>query len=743
MKTFVPPLALITIVFVSLAESNAATIYETDFTGGLPDEWSIVDGYSDGKTWTSSNPESRSNTNWTGTFMIVDSDWAGFVDMDEELITPSIDCSAYTDVTLKFRHYFMQCGSEICDVDVRVSGGSWQNVVRYQEVDASGLVVLDLSSIAGGQADVQIRWHYYDANYDYYWGIDDVEICSGSLNPPHDACVDAIAVVEGVPYDDSTVYATGVDESSCGDNDTADVWHSFTPGQSGDYIISLCGSMFDTTLAVYVSCGGMELACNDDSDSCGLQSEVAVNLTEGNTYLIRIAGYDGDTGDYTLTVTGVAYDLPSEPNNPTPTNGANDVANDTILSWNGGGAPAGWSEPLIRPKIIYGADDRLDEYQVTNPALLAVGDSTVALVSLSDLTDNGDGTFSLPPETYAEWYLRTDPIWTGNPLCPNEPFRNQPNPAWCSGFLVAPDIVATAGHCITGAGDCADVAFVFGFVMLDATTPVVTIDASQIYFCSEIISREESSTSDWGLIRLDREVTDHIPVAVRRTGAVPDGEELLVIGHPVGLPRKYADGATVRSNTEPAYFEANLDTYAGNSGSVVFDTNTLQVEGVMVRGNPDFEPNGPCDSSNVCPDDTGCPRWEDVTRSTEFSSMIPSFDVHFGTDPCSLGLICPDVVVSWCDPGPLECAMTYYWRVVAKNECGETSGPIWSFTTESVLGDFEPDCDVDLNDLAELVRYWLKDEPSVDIAPYPTGDGIINFKDFAAFAENWLVDLTK
>jgi len=35
-----------------------------------------------------------------------------------------------------------------------------------------------------------------------------------------------------------------------------------------------------------------------------------------------------------------------------------------------------------------------------------------------------------------------------------------------------------------------------------------------------------------------------------------------------------------------------------------------------------------------------------------------------------------------------------------------------------------------------LTNSWLEDKPLVDIAP-AGGDGIINFLDFARFAENW------
>jgi hypothetical protein len=43
---------------------------------------------------------------------------------------------------------------------------------------------------------------------------------------------------------------------------------------------------------------------------------------------------------------------------------------------------------------------------------------------------------------------------------------------------------------------------------------------------------------------------------------------------------------------------------------------------------------------------------------------------------------------------------------------------------------------VDFKNLEILVGYWLQNEPSVDIAP-AAGDGIVNFLDFAKFAQSW------
>ncbi len=53
-----------------------------------------------------------------------------------------------------------------------------------------------------------------------------------------------------------------------------------------------------------------------------------------------------------------------------------------------------------------------------------------------------------------------------------------------------------------------------------------------------------------------------------------------------------------------------------------------------------------------------------------------------------------------------------------------------------IPGDFNYDGSVDLDDLRTLASNWLGDDPLVDIAP-AGGDGIVNFLDFAKFAENW------
>ena len=102
---------------------------------------------------------------------------------------------------------------------------------------------------------------------------------------------------------------------------------------------------------------------------------------------------------------------------------------------------------------------------------------------------------------------------------------------------------------------------------------------------------------------------------IRKSGGVEVGEDLVVIGHPTGLPTKIADGANVRRRAG-TYFVANLDTYGGNSGSAVFNANTGVVEGILVRGETDYRRDyrRNCRVSNVVSDNGG--RGEDVTYIT-------------------------------------------------------------------------------------------------------------------------------
>ena len=265
-----------------------------------------------------------------------------------------------------------------------------------------------------------------------------------------------------------------------------------------------------------------------------------------------------------------------------------------------------------RQRVVYGVDDRKDIYQVKSAKVRKAANAVVALVKASDLEADGRGGWTLATSSYKDEYR----------LCSSETFSSQPLGCFCSGFLVGPDVVATAGHCVKNNADLATMRFVFGFRMVDSSTPRTSFAADDVYEGAAVIGRKLTSTqTDWAVIRLARAVVGRSPVAFRTAGKIAAAQKLFVIGHPCGLPQKYAPGASVRDNTPAAFFVANLDTYGGNSGSPVFNATNHKVEGILVRGENDFVKSGSCFVSLVCPT-TGC-RGEDVTRASEWAGKVP------------------------------------------------------------------------------------------------------------------------
>ena len=148
-----------------------------------------------------------------------------------------------------------------------------------------------------------------------------------------------------------------------------------------------------------------------------------------------------------------------------------------------------------------------------------------------------------------------------------------------------------------------------------------------VYHCKEIVERKLNEhpevRSDFAIIRLDRAVVGRDVLKVRTEGKIEDGSELVIIGHPSGLPTIIADGANVRDNDAHYFFSANLDSFGGNSGSAVFNRETGLVEGILVRGERDYilDKEKKCYHVNKCSDDE-C-RGEDVSRITAINTIAP------------------------------------------------------------------------------------------------------------------------
>ena len=189
--------------------SGNSTPLNENFAGGIPGTWTIVDGGSGGgaaSTWTTANPGVRAITApMTSPVAIVDSDNAGTGNtQDEQMITAAVSGIGATTVTLEFDQYFHWYSggtNEIADVDVRsaATGGAWVNVLRMQGAEGTNPDhrTISISAQAVGAPDVQVRFHYYQGTWEWWWQVDNIKVtttgpvgcvmnvCAGPPSVPH------------------------------------------------------------------------------------------------------------------------------------------------------------------------------------------------------------------------------------------------------------------------------------------------------------------------------------------------------------------------------------------------------------------------------------------------------------------------------------------------------------------------------------------------------------------------------
>lgn len=255
---------------------------------------------------------------------------------------------------------------------------------------------------------------------------------------------------------------------------------------------------------------------------------------------------------------------------------------------------------------IYGSDDRKDVYQVSNTLHRTLAKSTAGMIHGSFFVKGAQ------PNMFDLKGTRT--LGAAQNLCSGEKFAEQQIAPNCSGFLVGPDTLVTAGHCYKAIGKltpeqvCQSFAWVFDYEQKSATSdPTKNIPITNIYTCRAVLGSQWDSNYDWSIIKLDRKVVGRTPLKFRAAGKIADSAKLVVIGQPNGLPTKISANGKITLNNEASRFSTNLDTFHGNSGSAVFDANTGLVEGILIMGKNDYVPSikgnpNSCKVVNRCDD---------------------------------------------------------------------------------------------------------------------------------------------
>lgn len=263
---------------------------------------------------------------------------------------------------------------------------------------------------------------------------------------------------------------------------------------------------------------------------------------------------------------------------------------------------------------IYGDDD-LAPLSRTRPGLQTAAGAVALMAPNTSLIVRADGRYDLDSVPLSD-------SWN---LCADEPAAATPSLfTGCTGFLVAEDLLLTAGHCAVNSGTiehesnafCANFTWIFGVNDRDSKTPMKNIDAANVFECAEIVRAkhlyspvrkvgeevELKFDRDWALIRLKRK-TGRVPLELAKQ-APAVGETVEMLGHPMAMALMSSKGRVLRD--EPQAFATTLDSFGGNSGSPILNA-AGEVVGILVRGFPDdtfTDEKNQCSRLNRC-DESG------------------------------------------------------------------------------------------------------------------------------------------
>ena len=128
--------------------------------------------------------------------------------------------------------------------------------------------------------------------------------------PPGDHYADCIPVGDVSNLAFTTLGASFDGPGGC--MTSPNIWFCYTATCNGLATFSLCGSSYDTKIAVYDGTDPFTatmLGCNDDY--CGVQSQLETVVTAGNTYLVEVGGYSSYSGDGVISIS--CMECPPDP----------------------------------------------------------------------------------------------------------------------------------------------------------------------------------------------------------------------------------------------------------------------------------------------------------------------------------------------------------------------------------------------------------------------------------------------
>jgi hypothetical protein len=306
----------------------------------------------------------------------------------------------------------------------------------------------------------------------------------------------------------------------------------------------------------------------------------------------------------------------------------------------GAGACAGHAEegPLAvasqREAVVYGTDDRQEPFEITDAPLRALAEGTaVALVARDSVRATAAGVELDAPR-----------LGDAYGLCAGERFLDQPAPALCTGVLVSPRLVLTAGHCARQL-PCEAMALVRGY-RFESEGRLAPLGPGDVSHCAEILAIERSAPDaseriDYAWIALESPLGGGLEITLREpTEPLEVGEAVATFGFGQGVPLKIDTGGSVSAPRLETldYFVTTSDTFHGGSGAGIFDGD-LRLVGVLARGADDYvvTPEG-CAAVAELPDDRSAASEQATYAFHAFDALERACDGARAPEACATEL---------------------------------------------------------------------------------------------------------
>ena len=306
-------------------------VYSLPFTQNfdnttIPTCWTQVDNQGNGQIWQFGTITGQSpNPALTGNYAYLNSDGYGSSGtQNADLVTPTLDLSLFTNVTLQFNHYFKSYSGSSGTLSYSINnGGSWTSISTFTTTSATNPASFSqVIAAVAGQANVKFKWNYTGA-YGYYWGIDNISITGTLASIPAVTTTAASAIASTTATSGGNVTSAGASSVtargicwSTSANPTISGSHTTDGSGTGTFVSSLTGLTANTTYHIRAYATNTSGTAYGDDLTFTTTGAAVVTTTSATSITLTSATSGGNVtsdGGSAVTARGVCWATTANP----------------------------------------------------------------------------------------------------------------------------------------------------------------------------------------------------------------------------------------------------------------------------------------------------------------------------------------------------------------------------------------------------------------------------------------------